>query len=228
MKTPARILVFLIACCAALTARAELVTDPTRLFLVGQDIYDVQNPPAFFTESITDSVITSLTEVSVGLRLVGVAPGSGFASEMFVSLNKDLGKTAILLNQVGISETDSIGAFYDGWDVTFNDSAAADVHGAFLQSGILRGLWQPDGRTDPASSSRNAKLNSFNGDAANGVWRLAVGDLNLGGQMRLESWSLAFTGETESSPTTIPETTPLVPSLFLVAIAFHVARKRAG
>ena len=77
---------------------SDPVTEAIRSFTVGEDLRDLQDPPKTFTAEITDSRILDITEVRVGLNLVGVSSGAGFASEMVVSLNKDFSATAILLN----------------------------------------------------------------------------------------------------------------------------------
>lgn len=182
---------------ATSTLHAALITETTRVFTVGYDIADLQDPPAVFLQTITDSAIVSLTEVRVSLHLVG-RDGGGFASEMFVSLNRDLGPTSVLLNGVGISGSDPLGASYNGWNVSFSDNAAGgDIHNALPLSDILTGDFQPDGRADPADAARNALLEVFLGGSGNGDWRLGVADLGLGGTMRLESWSLTLSGVTE-------------------------------
>jgi hypothetical protein len=210
------------------TASADLITEPTRYFEVGQDIADIQNPFATFLQTITDSSIVSLTEVEVGLQLSGVTEGTGFASEMIVVLNKNLTQTAYLLNEAGVSDEDPIGAFYDGWNVTFSDSAGEDVHSAAPQSGVLTGVWQPDGRINPSSSSRPLMLDVFQGGTGNGEWRLAVGDLQLGGQMRLQSWSIRLSGETSAASTPVPEVTSTPMLLFLGAILSMATRQKTS
>jgi hypothetical protein len=183
---------------AACLAVSGAVTE-TRTFTVTTDIADLQDPPLSFLQTITDSSIQSLTRVEVGLSLVGRDFG-GFAGEMFVSLNKNLSITSVLINRVGFSSTDSIGLPYNGWNVTLSDLAASDLHTVVQPSGVLTGTYQPDGRVDPTSSIRPEMLNLFSGGTGNGEWRLNVADLGLGGTMRLTGWSLTFTGEL------IPET----------------------
>ena len=189
------------------TAAGVIITEPTRNFSVGYTLADYQNPPQDFLQTIRDSAILSLTRVEVGLHLVGVEPGSGFASEMFVSLNKDLSLISVLLNRVGVTGSDPTGQGYDGWNVSFGDEAAnGDIHGATLTAGTLSGLWEPDGRADPTDTDRSLLLGVFNGSTGNGDWRLSVADLDLGGTMRLESWSLTLTGETVATAIPEPET----------------------
>ncbi len=180
---------------ATAAAHAVIVTEPTRTYAVGYNLADVVNPGAFFQQTISDSAIVSLTDVRVGLHLVGRGVG-GFAGEMVVSLNKDLSVTSVLLNRVGVSAGNSFGFGYDGWNVTLADGGiGGDIHEASLVSGILTGEFAPDGRTSPASALRPALLNVFNGGTGNGDWYLSVADVAAGGTMRLESWSLTLTGE---------------------------------
>jgi hypothetical protein len=205
----------------AATAQTTL-TESTRVFTVGTDIGDIQDPPLTFLQTVSDSAIVSLTRVEVGLHLVGTTPGSGFASEMYVSLNKDLGQSSVLLNQVGITLGDPVGQGYDGWNITLRDDAInGDVHGAILGSGTLTGIWAPDGRTEATSSSRPATLSLFNNDAGNGAWRLVVADLAPGGTMRLESWSLTLTGYTA-----VPEPASVTALTGLGLLAVAVIRRR--
>ena len=66
---------------------------------------------------------------------------------------------------------------------------------------VLQEEVEPDGRLDALDTARPAVLSVFVGGPGNGVWRLSVGDLSLGGRMQLVSWSLTLSG---ASP--IPET----------------------
>ena len=170
---------------------AAIITEPTRVYTVGYNLADLQDPPLNFLQTINDSAIVSLTDIVVDLHLVGVTEGSGFASEMFVSLNKDLSLTSILINRVGITGGllgDPVGQSYDGWSVSFQDGAIdGDVHAATLVSGVLTGLYEPDGRVLPTDVARPSLLAAFMGSPGNGDWRLNVGDLAHGGLMRLES-----------------------------------------
>ena len=196
------LLVLWVSAGGAPVAASESVVETTRTFTVGENLQDLQDPPKVFTAEISDSQILDITEVRVGLNLVGVSSGSGFASEMFVSLNKDLSATAVLLNKVGVTLSDGAGFGYDGWDVTFRDQASAgDIHSLEWPSGVMTGEVQPDGRVLPESSDRPARLSALNGQTGNGTWRLSIADLHLGGMMRLESWSLTLVGKTNRAPT---------------------------
>lgn len=207
---------------SATIVSAEVITEPTRTFTVNMDIDDPADPPSVFLQTINDSAILSLTRVEVGLHLVGTPVGYGFASEMFVSLNKDFGPTSILLNQVGVSDSNPVGFSYDGWDVTFQDGAAnGDIHTFDFESGVLTGTYEPDGRTSPLDTVRTSLLDVFNGGTGNGDWRLAVGDLSEFGQMRLVDWSLTLEGET-----VVPEPTSL--SLLGMGALVLMLKKRLG
>lgn len=200
MKTSMKTLGILATLLAtASLAAADLITEPTRTFNVNTVIGDPQDPPMLFLQTISDSAIVSLTKVEVGLHLVGNPSGNGFASDMFVSLNQNFGATSILLNRVGMSDSDSTGYFYDGWDVTLSDDApGGDIHNVDSSDSlsILSGSYAPDGRTNPTDTARPSLLDVFSGTAGNGDWRLAVGDLSETGDMELISWSLRLTGYT--------------------------------
>ena len=208
------------------TAHAVVIVEPTRTFTEGVDIADIQDPTVSFLRTVTDSAIVSLTKVEVGLTLVGRGDG-GFAGEMFVSLNKDLGSSASLLNRVGVSTGDRLGQPYDGWDVTFSDGAVnGDIHTSTLSSGVQSGIWQPDGRIFATDTARTLQLGIFNGGTGNGAWRLNLADLAAGGTMRLQSWSLILTGDNGIAPVPEPAEMAGVAGLGLLAVAAWRRRKQ--
>jgi hypothetical protein len=191
-----------------------IITEPTRTFTVGQAIANVQDPPRVFSQVIADSSITSLTEVRVSFRLVG--DPDGFASEMYVSLTKDLSLVSVLVNQVGVTDLNPLGFGYNGWDVTLSDLAGEDIHTRSLVSGVLTGDFQPDGRVLGTDTSRPATLGVFLGRTGNGRWDLGVADLFDGGVMRLESWSLTLKGVSA-----VPES-ETGPALAVAGVAFGI------
>ena len=206
----------------AADASAQVITETTRTYTANTAITDPSDPPMLFTALINDSSILSLTKVEIGLHLIGTPADNGFASDMFVSLNLDLSPTAVLLNRVGMSDSNPVGFFYDGWNVTFSDTASnGDIHVVDPGSGVLTGTYQPDGRTHATDTMRSSLLDVFNGRPGNGEWRLAIGDLSESGQMTLVEWSITLTG------TVIPE-----PSAFalcgLGAAAFGLRKLRRG
>jgi len=222
-----------------LTATALLLAAPAALAAVFTETYTfpVAAPagnvidtgtPLTLTRTIAGSAITSLTEVRVGLQLQGTTTGAGFASDMFVSLNRAGEVTSILLNQAGVSGDDPVGFGFDGWNVTFRDSAPnGDIHlgQPAGPATILTGDWQPDGRLDATDTARPALLAAFNSVPANADWHLTLADLNHGGEMTLLSWSLTFTG-TDLTPVPEPETYAALSGLALAGFALW--RKRAG
>lgn len=192
-----------------------VVVEATRTFTVGKTLSDLQDPPLTVSATIMDSPIKILTEVKVGLHLVGAPAGRGFASEIYVSLNKDLEVASILLNQVGLRDNDPVGFGYDGWQVTFSDSAASDVHLQDIGTGVMTGEIQPDGRLKPEDLLRPAMLSALTGGVANGQWHLSVADLDFGGSMRLESWSLTLSGLTNRPPVFEGLTNEVIPEMAL-------------
>ena len=192
-----------------------VVVDATRSFTVGKNLSDLQDPPLTVSAVITNSPIKILTEVKVGLHLVGEPSGRGFASEIYVSLNKDLQVSSILLNQVGVRDSDLVGFGYDGWQVTFSDSAVLDVHLQDIGSGVMTGEIQPDGRLKPEDILRPAMLSAMLGGTGNGDWYLSVADLDFGGTMRLESWSLTLAGLTNRPPAFVGLTNDTIPEMVL-------------
>ena len=192
-----------------------VVVDATRSFTVGKNLLDLQDPPLTVSAVITNSPIKILTEVKVGLHLVGEPSGRGFASEIYVSLNKDLQVSSILLNQVGVRDSDLVGFGYDGWQVTFSDSAVLDVHLQDIGSGVMTGEIQPDGRLKPEDILRPAMLSAMLGGTGNGDWYLSVADLDFGGTMRLESWSLTLAGLTNRPPAFVGLTNDAIPEMVL-------------
>ncbi len=203
-----------------------VITEPPRNYSAGLVLDDLLEIPLSFALTVSDSAIVSVTRVEVGLHLVGATPESGFAGEMFVSLNRNLGASSVLINGVGITGSDGVGLGYDGWNVSFRDDASnGDVHVANPGRGVLSGAWAPDGRVRPADVSRPLGLDVFTGQAGNGVWHLNVADLELGGRMRLESWSLALTG---FAAVPEPETWAVFAGGFCVVSAVCFRRRATG
>ena len=202
MKTQSLLLTA--ALLGVLPALGAVVVTESYTFNVGSTAGDIPDGgSSTFSQLVSASEIVNLTEVQVSLNLKGT---SGWAGDMFVSLNRDLGtQTAVLLNQVGVTGSDPAGSSFGGWNVVFKDSAAnGDVHLGLptAPSSTLTGDWQPDGRLSPSGSSRTALLDVFNSAAANSTWYLLVADRSLGGSMTLDSWTLSFTGTTA---TAVPE-----------------------
>lgn len=206
-----------------LTASAAVVIE-SYTFTVGSPTGNLRDngSSSIFSQTISTSEITSLTEVKVGLHLVGNPVGGGWAGDIFASLNVNFGaQSAVLLNQVGVSGGNALGFSYDGWNVVFQDGAAnGDIHlgQPVAPVTILEGTWQPDGRLLPGDSARPNVLGLFNGKVGNGTWSLTLADLNPAGTMSLQDWSLTFTG-LAPDPVPEPEEAALLAGLGLLAFA---------
>lgn len=172
----------------------------TRLFTVGTDIPD--NGELVSTRGITYGG-GAVTSVQVLLNISGQGDG-GWNGDLYAALGHDTGY-AVLLNRPGRAPGRSFGYGDSGLNVTFADAAAlGDVH-VYRQTlngaatvplaGALTGTWAPDARrVDPltvvAADTRDAGLNGFAGQGANGAWNLFIADVSTGGRHRLESWGL--------------------------------------
>ena len=212
--------------CAALfavgSASAATVTETYTPTIATTPIADNQPVLTSFLHRVTTSSILSLSEVTITFELRGTAPGDGWASDIYASLLKSpvgiapsvSDPTAVLLNRVGLPDTNPLAFGYDGWNITLQDIAASDIHGQSLVSGVLTGTFQPDGRLNATDTLRPALLSGFNGGTGNGDWRFNIGDLASGGTMQLVSWSFTLTGE---SP--VPEASTWAAGLGLAALA---------
>lgn len=170
--------------------------------LSGGDVPD-DGSPLTCSHSVSGSMIPSIAAVRVLLDLSGNPAGDGWAGDIVVTLNYNLGpQTAVLLNRVGRTGGNPAGFGFDGWDVSLSDTAPnPDIHNATptLPATILTGEWEPDGRLVPESAARNNMLSVFLGQPADGDWYLTVSDLSPGGTMRLNSWGLEITAVPEAS-----------------------------
>ena len=155
------------------------------------------------THNVTGSQITQIESITVNLGLSGSFNGDIYA---YLTNGSDI---SILLNRAGSTSSNSFGYDHDGFNITFDDLAATNVHnyGASVTPAIgspLTGSWQPDGRLiDPDlvldTDTPTANLSSFAGGDLNGDWTLFVADLSSGDNHVLESWSLQVVGIPEPS-----------------------------
>jgi hypothetical protein len=160
----------------------------------------------------------SISSIQVSLDIAGTGDGA-FNGDYYAELVNGAGGFAVLLNRVGVSSANSFGYSDNGFDVTFSDTAADDVH--FYQNfsydlnsnDQLTGAWQPDGENisplsdpsafDNAMSNQTAMLSSFDGDNPNDTWTLFLADLSQGGTGQVVSWSLDITTAPEPSETSL-------------------------
>jgi MYXO-CTERM domain-containing protein len=208
--------------CTTLT-QADIITETYGPSVVNTAIADNQSVLSSFLLSVNSSVIQSLTQVTISFELRGTTADAGWAGDIFASLLKSpvgiaptvSDTSAVLLNRVGVTASEAAGYGHDGWNITLSDTAASDIHGETVGSGLVTGTFQPDGRLAATDTLRPALLGAFNGAAGNGDWRFNVADLAAVGTMRLVSWSLTLTGEY----TPVPESGTQAAGLGLAALA---------
>ena len=159
------------------------------------------NPIGYSSTNIVSGLFGGIQNVEISLNITG-----GYNGDLYACVSFGDG-FAVLLNRVGKSDSDPFGYGDAGFNVTFSDSAATDIHLYGGNGGNqLTGTWQPDGReTDPqlvvSSDPRTALLGSFNNLDPNGTWTLFVADMATGYQSTLVSWSIEIV--TAPEPTTI-------------------------
>lgn len=180
---------------------------------------------------LVDQVSGIITDLKVSLTISGVGASGAFNGDLYATLQHDTG-FAVLLNRPGRDPGAPWGYADNGLAVTFDDGGSApDVH-AYQLGGVplgpLTGVWATDQRgADPSlvetASLRSAGLSllSFHGLEASGDWTLFLADLELGGQARLDSWSLDIT-----TGAVIPETGAWWVVSGLGLVGFALLRRR--
>jgi streptogramin lyase len=130
------------------------------------------------------------TITDVNVRLTGIS--HTFPDDMDVILQSPTGKTALIMSDVGSAvgsrATNKTSYPADGITLTLDDQAARSLSDTNpLVSGIYKptNIIDPDeGTTEgdapgPFSTSFPSALSTFNGESANGTWKLWVDDDNL-------------------------------------------------
>jgi subtilisin-like proprotein convertase family protein len=136
---------------------------------------------------------TSITDITVNLSIAGEWNG-----DLYVYLRHGTG-FSVLLNQVGVTVSDSFGYSDRGFNITLRDSAANDVHfyrdhgGTPAPGQPVTGEWQPDARFSDPLGGRTTFLDSFEGVDPNGEWTLFAADLSTGSTHQLQSWGMQLT-----------------------------------
>lgn len=143
--------------------------------------------------SLTVSGVSgNIDSVNVTLNVTG-----NFNGDLYFDLRHG-SATSILINQAGVTGSDPFGYDDHGYNVTLTANGN-DIHTyrssspVFNGSGQLTGIWQADGRTDPASGSRPTSLNSFQGLDPNGQWTLWVADMHGNGLSQVQGWGVEIT-----------------------------------
>jgi len=163
-----------------------------------------------------------IVDVNVSLHLSG-----GFNGDLYAFLTHNSG-FSVLLNRSGRTGGNPFGYADAGFNVTFDDDAATDVHLYGGNGGLqLTGDFQPDARnihplTVLDTTGRSAFLNSFNFDTGDGMWTLFVADLSSGSQSVLETWSLQIT------TTMIPEPGAWALGVLGAGVFLYAMRRRGS
>ena len=179
--------------------------------------------------SIT-STIANLAAVRVKLKITGRYNGDLYAYVRHA--NSQTTNFCVLLNRSGRSASTGTGYSDAGFDVTFDHTAANDIH-LYRNYSVppagnpLTGTWQPSGRkVDPFlvldTSSRTAGLNSFKDTTGSGEWTLFVADVDSGATNMLVSWELELIG------TTLPTLVWSNPSAIVYGTALSSAQLNAS
>ncbi|MEI6656314.1 MAG: PEP-CTERM sorting domain-containing protein [Verrucomicrobiota bacterium] len=178
--------------------------------------------------------------VDVALNIQGSGYG-GYVGDLYAYLAHQAtpgGEYAmtVLLNRPGRSDTLLSGYNDTGLNITFSDSAAADIHtyqsGIYQTTGdsVLTGTWQPDRRlTHPdyvvSSDTRaaipfNDLVHNMASPNPNGNWYLFVADMQTGATMQLNSWSVGFT-----EMSAVPEPASVLGTMGLLASGLLLRRR---
>ncbi len=210
----------LLACATAANAATTILTDNALT-----DIPDGSSSGVARVLEI-DGMGGTISLLEVSLQIAASPGDTAFLGDLYVYLSNGT-DIAILLNRPGRTATAPSGYADDqSLNVTFTNSAAADIHNYRLTtsgsattplSGPLTGIWLADGRsTDPANvldtDLPDSRLDAFNGGSANQQWTLFVADLSGGAQHRLMSWTLSV--ETVPEPSSLLLTLGALPLLF--------------
>jgi autotransporter-associated beta strand protein len=190
--------------CLAPLATAQITVN--RTVTVGTNIpdYTVNLPSLVSTITITNSGMSSITDVKASLVLS--SPNSNNVmrvGQIYASLTHGTAleeeRVAVLLNRPGVSSSNSFGSRLTSLDVTFSDAAANNIYGLTNSSGT----YAPDGRLGVSPYTRTAystgditaPLSDLAGSyLSSGSWSLLVADAQQGGQARLDRWGLEITG----------------------------------
>lgn len=179
--------------CTALTMSVSAATTWTNTWNVSTAIPDNDDVGYSDSRTVSGAGLSEILSVTVDLTFAG-----GWNGDLYAYLVHGSG-FAVLLNRPGRSLSAPDGSGTSGFNITFDDNAATDLHTTIpLSGGLVSGTYQPDGRTtDPYNTldtdSRPAMLSSFEGLDANGTWTLFVADQSPGDTSTLTSWSLTVT-----------------------------------
>ena len=159
------------------------------------------------TVDVTGLADNTAYQITASLDLSGTGLG-GYGGDIYAYLShqSDDGTytMCVLLNRIGRDSLNSSGYSDNSINITLDDSALQDVHQSGQISALI-GTWQPDGRDlspfdSITSSPRTTTLDSLGLSDPNGTWNLFIADVQAGGTMQLDSWSVDITPIPEPAP----------------------------
>lgn len=160
------------------------------------------NAAGFSDRRVVVSSIASISKVRVTLHLAGEFNGDLYGYLRCIQGGRT--NLSVLLNRPGRAVGRLAGYGDAGFNVTFDDAAAGEIHTYRTITNLpvgatLIGSWRPDGRLiDPSvvldTTPRTSALNVFNGGPGSAEWTLFLADLESGGTNQLLSWELELSG----------------------------------
>jgi autotransporter-associated beta strand protein len=160
--------------------------------------------------NLADLGMASIIDVDVSLSLSSLNQSNPmWLGQVYASLTYGVAsegvRTAVLLNRPGVSSSSAFGSSLSSLNVTFDDSATANIFNVATGTGT----YQADGRLGvnpygsgvPYSSGNiNAGLSALNGGLLqSNKWSLLVADTQQGAEAKLDSWGVKVTGTAASS-----------------------------
>jgi hypothetical protein len=159
---------------------------------------------------MANSGLGSISDVKVNLSLSSVPQQNPMwlgqiYSTLTYGVASEGARTAVLLNRPGVSDSNAFGSSLSSLNVTFDDSATANIFS--VTSGT--GTYRPDGRLSVNPYASGVAYNSGSGTAGllalNGGFlqsqklSLLVADTQQGAVAKLDSWGVKVTGTAASS-----------------------------
>ena len=190
-------------------ANAQEVT-LLRSFNVNQTVPDRGQYVSVSELNLADLGMVSIIDVDVSLSLSSLNQNNPmWLGQVYASLTYGVAsegvRTATLLNRPGVSSSSAFGSSLSSLNVTFDDSAAANIFSVATGTGT----YQADGRlgVNPYASgvaynsgNINAGLSALNGGLLqSNKWSLLVADTQQGAEAKLDSWGVKVTGTAASS-----------------------------
>lgn len=192
------------------SANAQEVTLLHSVGGVNQTIPDRGQYVSMSLLDLANAGMATITDVNVNLSLSSLSDSSPMRlGQVYASLTYGVAseeeRTAVLLNRPGVSDSNAFGSSLSSLNVTFDDSAAANIFSVATGTGT----YQADGRlsVNPYASgvayhsgNINAGLSALNGSLLESKqFSLLVADTQQGAGAKLDSWGVKVTGTAASS-----------------------------